>query len=94
MVRLNLMITAYISYTYTKNHNSHLQEDFIVIINFMITISFIGNVVLEFLQFLQFLNLENSNLMIVITSTKTKFVIHFSYLWNGALINGNIPKKF
>ena len=60
MVRLNLMITAYISYTYTKNHNSHLQEDFIVIINFMITISFIGNVVLEFLQFHYFSQFTHS----------------------------------
>ena len=53
---LNLMITAYI-YTYTKSHNSYLQQSFIVIINFMSTISFTGNVVLKFFRFLCFLNL-------------------------------------
>ena len=105
MVMFNLMITAYISYTYTENHNSFLQEDFIVIINFMMTISFTGNVVLKFFRFLflkllillsyytfPFTKSRNSNLMLVIVSVKTEFAVHFSYLWNGVLINDKIPK--
>ena len=30
--------------------------------------------------------------MMVIVSAKTEFVVHFSYLWNGALINDKILK--
>ena len=40
------------------------------------------------------LNLENSNLVIVIMSIKTEFVVHFSYVWNGASINAKIPKDY